>query len=246
MSVYDDVVTALAPSSYYPTSDGIDAVSNVDMTLIGSPVAIPSLVPSDLGSADGGWQLDGSTQRLHIGQTYDFLGDWSMAVWLRFEQTTPNNFRRIFEKRDTVSPNAGFHIYTYAGTGVSELPSSFASGNFDVDYGASSEGFGFGPSFRPFRTRFVTWVWDNTLADLTIYYDGFFYGTPTLVTPITSAPGDMTFGAPTGGTGGNNFLGSMSKWAVWHGTKLTQANHEEMYAAGLGDFAIRSPVLSGG
>lgn len=245
MSAYDDAILALSPSSYYPSSDGVDAGANGwDMTLVNSPVAVNSIVPSEDGAANGALQFDNSNWA-HIGDHYAFQDNWSICYWFRPEQTGSfSGFRRLFEKRDTVAPNVGILGFFYP-DGIDNQTMYFS---LEHDLGASVEGQTVVPNLRCGSVYFITHVWDDTASDpsLMMYYNGRSLGPANNYNANMSAAwaGDFTIGAPSGGGPDNTTrtIGTIGKFAIWDGVKLTAAQIATLWATGFNKYRISPPI----
>lgn len=231
MSAYSSAVLALNPNSYWRFSGASGLTDSgsggITLTSIGAPIRASSIVPSENAVQDAAFKLD-VPQYFTAGDNYEFTGEvnWTMAWWMKIQSTTfGTGFQRVLEKRDTGGTNQGWLIY---GGGTAQ------NLQFDLDFGATVEGFGADAGLQVDRAHFVAYTWVDSTTTLTLYTDGAEIGTKTSWTtaPGFPASGTTPFTIGASGAGGAGFIGMIDDIAVWSGTALTGTQINNLWRTG--------------
>lgn len=227
MSAFSNAVLALSPSSYWRFDSGSPLADSGSggqtLTAVGSPSQAASLVPGEAAAANSAYDLNGTSQYLQAGDVYEFTGeiDWTLAYWIRSDDTT--GFRRILEKRDTVSPNAGWYVYQSGGGNVT----------LDVDFGATVEGMTDGPVMPAATAVWIVITWVDSTNTMSLYQNGSLFGTETSWTTAPGFPASstslFTIGASSSGT--SPMDGVIDDVAVWSGTALSSTQIGNLWTA---------------
>jgi Concanavalin A-like lectin/glucanases superfamily len=233
MSVYSDAVLSLNPTSYWrftgasPLADSGSA--GITLTAIDSPTRVPSIIPGEESAANGAYDLNGTSQYLHAGNVYDFSAgvDWTVLMWIKPESDDfgAPTFRRMFEKRNTSAPNAGYTCY-----GVGASPS--VQQRFDIDTGAAEDGRNTSevPNISTDSVHLAGITYVHSTTTLSFYVDGSFLGQwdDPLAFPASTA--DFAIGSTSGSD--RWFLGVIDDVAVWQGTALNDSQMSVLWDAG--------------
>lgn len=229
MSSFSSAVLALNPSSYWPF-DGASPLADVGsngftLTATGSPTRVPSLIPCEQSAADSAYQLSGTGQYLQAGNHYDFSGgiDWTILFWILVESASfGSGFQRVMEKRDTADPFTGWLIYGHTSP-AHQL-------NLDVDGGAASDGFGWAADLATGAAHMIVHTWENSTTTLRAYRDGVPISSENAWTAsLAASTAEFTIGATSGGS--NALGGRVDDVAVWSGTRISDAQIQNLWSA---------------